>query len=77
MAEAFLLHRDIGPGETLLPYDIQQLCHVQSDAENGGGAHDVEEDLLLGSADVTFHRVRTGTGLQRNIKGTSKPLYRK
>lgn len=51
-------------GETLpelFPSNVHELHDIQRDTEDGGAAHDVEEDLLLsGSGDVAVHSVGTG-----------------
>lgn len=64
MAESLFFHVDVPPGETftqLLPHNVHKLHKIQSDTQNGGAAHDVEEDLLLcGFGNVTIHRVGTG-----------------
>lgn len=65
MTQSFLFHRNIAPGEilpTLVPYDVHELYNIQDNAQNGGAAHDAEEDLLLrGFGDVAVHRVGTWT----------------
>lgn len=65
VAESLLFHGDVPPGETfpqLLPYNVHELHKIQSDTQNGGTAHDVQEDLLLcGFGNVTVHCVGTGT----------------
>ena len=52
-----LLHRDVPLGEPfphMLPYNIHELHKIQSNAQHGCAAHDVEENLLLcGSGNVT------------------------
>ncbi len=64
LVESPRVHWGIPPDEAfphLLPHNVNELHKIQSDAQDGGAAHDVEEDLLLcGFVDVAVHCVRTG-----------------
>ena len=65
LAERLVFYMNVAPVETfpqLLPYNVHELQHIESDTKDGGTAHDVEEDFLLcGFAYVTVHGVGTGT----------------
>lgn len=81
MLPVSLFHWDVAPGEAFPkapPQNVDKLHNVQSNAEDGCAAHDVEEYLFLcGFTNITVHSVGARAFTAADQNGHLKAIINK